>query len=138
MLLELSSGSNASPLAALIFLKHWGGGCTLLATLIGSLIFVFHGVQDDRNSRKAFIWAMILVVVSGTAVRLYLAYEFYGNYDTTSYEIVAAIVKRGGNVYAETSRYNYSPLWSLMLGALNHLQLCFSSLLRFTLSSGHS
>jgi hypothetical protein len=128
LLLELSSGPNASPSAALTFLKHWGGGCTLLATLIGSLIFAFHSVQDERNSRNALIRAMILVVVSGTAIRLYLAYNFYGNYDMQSYEIIAGIVSHGGNVYAETYRYNYSPLFSLMLGALNHLQLHFSSL----------
>jgi hypothetical protein len=128
LLLEHSSGSNASPFAALNFLKHWGGGCTLLAALIGSLIFAFHGVQDERNSRKAFIRAMILVVVSGTAIRLYLAYKFYGNYDMQSYEIIAGIVSRGGNVYAETYRYNQAPPFALILGALKCIQLHFPSL----------
>lgn len=128
MLLGHISSSNPSPRAALTFLKYWGGGCTLLATLIGGLIFAFHGVQDEGKSRKAFIWAMMLVVASGTAIRLYLAYEFYGNYDTQSNEIIADIARRGGNAYAETYRYNQAPPWSLILGALKHIQLHFPSL----------
>ena len=34
-------------------------------------------------------------------------------------------MRSGGNVYAETSRYNYSPIWSFLLAGLdgmgNHL-----------------
>jgi hypothetical protein len=121
-------GSNASPFATLVFLKYWGGSCTLLVTLIGALILAFYGAYTECKSRMTFVWAMMLVVVSGTAIRLYLAYEFYGNYDTRSNEIIAEIVTHGGNVYAETNRYNQAPLWSLMLGALKHLHLHFPSL----------
>lgn len=54
----------------------------------------------------------------GLGLRLLLAWGPYGNYDQTSFEIVARIVESGGNVYHETSRYNYGPIWSLVLFAL--------------------
>jgi hypothetical protein len=57
----------------------------------------------------------------GVGLRLYLAASFEGNFDQASYEIVAGIVRRGGNVYAETSRYNYSPIWATAVGGLDLL-----------------
>ena len=43
------------------------------------------------------------------------------NYDMASWRIVADILERGGNVYRETSRYNYSPLWAALLVVLDVL-----------------
>ena len=43
------------------------------------------------------------------------------NFDFESYEIVANIVKSGGNVYAETDRYNYGPVWFITLGWIQSL-----------------
>ena len=51
--------------------------------------------------------------VAALATRLALLNAFPGNYDTESYGIVAGIVRHGGDIYRETSRYNYSPLWAL-------------------------
>lgn len=51
----------------------------------------------------------------GVALRLALTYAHPGNYDQRSYEIVAGIMRRGGNVYQETHRYNYSPFWAYCL-----------------------
>lgn len=62
-----------------------------------------------------------LLVGIGLGLRLYLAAAFHGNYDQDSYEIVVSILRHGGNVYAETSRYNYSPLWAYSLLALSGL-----------------
>ena len=59
----------------------------------------------------------------GLGLRAWLAWDGYGNYDQTSWEIVADVVLRGGNVYTETSRYNYGPLWFLVLALLRRLQL---------------
>lgn len=53
---------------------------------------------------------MILVVVLGVLARFAVATQGH-NYDLDSYLVVADIVKRGGSVYAETSRYNYGPVW---------------------------
>lgn len=60
-------------------------------------------------------------VVVGVASRLYLATAYHGNFDEDSYEIVAAIMRHGGIVYAETDRYNYSPVWADVIAALDGL-----------------
>lgn len=57
-------------------------------------------------------------LAAGFGLRLWLAIGNYGNYDQTSFRIVAEIMERGGNVYAETTRYNYAPLWAWLLLAL--------------------
>lgn len=55
------------------------------------------------------------------AVRLGLLLSFPGNYDTESYDIVASIAARGGDPYAETTRYNYSPVWARVLAGIGSL-----------------
>ncbi|HEY6929310.1 MAG TPA: hypothetical protein VJA66_06510 [Thermoanaerobaculia bacterium] len=52
------------------------------------------------------------------AVRLVLLFSYGGGYDTESYEIIVGIEERHGDVYSETTRYNYSPVWGLWLRAL--------------------
>jgi hypothetical protein len=86
--------------------------------------------KDTRNEIGLFLLTLFAIVI-GVGLRLYLAYAFRGNFDQLSYEIVADIIKRGGNVYAETNRYNYSPVWAYVLSYLNqiaslsHLQFHF-------------
>jgi len=63
-----------------------------------------------------------LLIAAALLARLVLAWGFHGNFDEDSYEIVQGIVRAGGNVYAETSRYNYAPPWFLVLGAFNWVQ----------------
>jgi hypothetical protein len=63
----------------------------------------------SRGLRAALLAAGFAAAL---AVRLWLLFGFHGNYDTESYGIVAEIARRGGDFYAETTRYNYSPLWS--------------------------
>jgi hypothetical protein len=57
-------------------------------------------------------WSAILI---GAALRFVVASRGH-NYDVDSYRIVAEILQRGGNVYSETSRYNYGPIWFILLG----------------------
>lgn len=57
-------------------------------------------------------------LIAGFALRLTLAIVTRPNFDLQSYGIVSAIVSNGGNVYAQTNRYNYSPLWSFVVTAL--------------------
>lgn len=76
-------------------------------------------MTEPAESRHADSPSAVLVgagILVGLSLRLWLAWGPYGNYDQVSYRIVSEIVARGGNVYAETSRYNYGPLWSLLLG----------------------
>lgn len=62
-----------------------------------------------RWTRRSTTFTLILLL--GLLPRLYLAFAFDGNADQTSYSIVRGILDGGGNVYAETRFYNYSPLW---------------------------
>lgn len=65
------------------------------------------------------------VVLAGVALRLaYLAID--ANFDFESYEIVASIREGGGNVYAETTRYNYGPLWFIVIDGLARIARAIS------------
>lgn len=64
--------------------------------------------------RIKIIFAVLIV---GIILR-YLVTLFGHNFDLDSYEIVGKIVTSGGNVYAETNRYNYGPIWSWVIGLL--------------------
>src|SRR5262249_20117774 len=71
----------------------------------------------DASSRISPV-VLVLATLAGLGLRLWLAAGHYGNYDQTSFQAVSGIVARGGNVYAETSRYNYSPVWAHILALL--------------------
>lgn len=77
--------------------------------------------KDAEVSTTDALAYFIFVIFSGTCVRLFLAYFFYGNFDMQSFEIAADIAERGGNVYLETNRYNYSPLWFMVIGSLKKI-----------------
>jgi hypothetical protein len=78
-------------------------------TLIALFLILFY--RPKNLSEKQYLAGLFLVVLSGTFIRFLLAYSYYGNYDMESYEIVRRIVASGGNVYALTTRYNYTPVW---------------------------
>jgi hypothetical protein len=63
-----------------------------------------------RTARAVFLLVLVL--------RIAIAAQFPGNFDSGSYLIVAKAVRSGQNVYAATDRYNYSPLWSYVVAAL--------------------
>jgi hypothetical protein len=69
----------------------------------------------SHNEKLALFTATI---VMGVAIRLFLAFTTAGNFDMRSYEIVLEHVRNGENVYTATHRYNYSPVWFHLLGAL--------------------
>ncbi len=68
---------------------------------------------DHRINTYFFI-----VLLVGISLRLIMPLRGY-NFDVQSYRIVAYIVAHGGNVYAETARYNYGPIWFSILHALD-------------------
>ncbi|HTD53462.1 MAG TPA: hypothetical protein VK780_10595, partial [Thermoanaerobaculia bacterium] len=53
------------------------------------------------------------------ALRVVFVFAYPGGYDTQSYEMVVSIEERHGNVYSETTRYNYSPVWGWVLLGLS-------------------
>ena len=62
--------------------------------------------------RALLLFSLILLL------RVSVAAQFRGNFDSQSFVFAADAAVSGENVYAETSRYNYSPLWAYVLGAL--------------------
>lgn len=71
--------------------------------------------------RVPLFLGLALGVLLAVVLRLHLAWSYFGNFDQESYDIVRQIFAHHGNVYAETTRYNYSPVWYLTLGMLGTL-----------------
>jgi hypothetical protein len=74
-------------------------------------------VREVAPRQLGRVAAFAVIVGLGLGLRLLLACYTYGNADMNSYYTVRAILDRGGNVYAETRYYNYSPVWMLVLKA---------------------
>lgn len=62
--------------------------------------------------RALLLFSLILLL------RITVAAQFRGNFDSQSFVYAADAAVHGENVYAATDRYNYSPLWAYVLGAL--------------------
>lgn len=76
-----------------------------------------------RVSRRT-TFVLIATLVVGVVGRC-LVSTLGHNYDTISYAIVATIVEEGGNVYRDTTRYNYAPPWSYVVHRLASWALLF-------------
>jgi len=63
-----------------------------------------------REARMIFLLVLVL--------RIAVAAQFRGNFDSGSFLIVANAVLAGQDVYAVTDRYNYSPVWSYVVAGL--------------------
>lgn len=75
--------------------------------------------MTKRNWDKKVYTVSANVMILGTALGIiarFLMMVWGNNYDFESYKIVGEIVSKGGNVYAETSRYNYAFIFSLIQG----------------------
>lgn len=75
------------------------------------------------SSQLSLIIGIILI---GCMFRFTVASLGY-TYDMESYRIVGEIVSRGGNVYQETVRYNYGPIWFSILGIIYTVASLFSN-----------
>jgi hypothetical protein len=65
-------------------------------------------------TRKRAILVFFLIL----ALRVAVAAQFRGNFDSQSFLIAAQLAAHGDNVYAGTNRYNYSPLWAYVLAGI--------------------
>lgn len=70
--------------------------------------------------------ALTILLLSGITLR-FLAASVGHTFDMESFEIVGKIFVNGGNVYAETSRYNYGPVWFLILGLFQSVASLFQN-----------
>lgn len=80
---------------------------------------LFNWFFADSQRKTALSWFILLLII-GSALRLLAAHRGY-NFDIVSFRIVADIAANGGNVYAETQRYNYGPIWFHLLSLLDSL-----------------
>lgn len=106
-------------LVLLFSAAHYGISTANTMGLITFFVFILiFFYRPTFSSRYEFYITFAAIIIVGTAIRLYLAFCFYGNYDMESYDIVSDLVLHGQNVYNETARYNYSPIWFTILGIL--------------------
>jgi hypothetical protein len=105
-------------LARLIFT----GFAVMLISVLCMVLLLMHCTETKTSlapiPQKYTIFILLLIVLNGTIVRLIMASAYYGNFDMQSFDMIANIVTRGGNIYAITPRYNYSPVWFTILGFL--------------------
>lgn len=90
---------------------------------------MFSEIRQDKlcKLQKRIVdnrYFLSIVVAIGVVLR-FIIIAIGHNFDFDSYMIVGEIVKNGGNVYAETSRYNYGPLFFLVQGLLYSISSIF-------------
>jgi hypothetical protein len=99
-------------------------GLVALAGFFASVaLFVINSGEQPAISKPKLVLMVAMIILAGTAIRLILAAAIYGNHDMQMYEIYAGIAVKGGNVYAETSKYNLTPVKLWVLCALKQIQL---------------
>jgi len=76
-------------------------------------------LSDESRPGRVFLSVCAAGFFATLALRLGLLFAYPGNYDSESFRMVAAIAARGGDIYAETWRYNYSPAWGQLLRGLD-------------------
>ena len=70
------------------------------------------------TTKKGMDLYFFIIILAGIGLRLVMPMRGY-NQDVEAYRVVADIVAHGGNVYAETKRYNYGPIWFHILHVLD-------------------
>lgn len=70
------------------------------------------------------------IILLGVTLRLLLPIRGF-NYDIESWKIAADIMAHDGNVYGETGRYNYGPIWFYILHFVNQSFGGFGELVAF-------
>jgi len=79
-----------------------------------------------KFSRGLTWFFIVTTILLGVILRFYAMTRGF-NFDFNSYKIVGDIVVNGGNVYSETTRYNYGPIWFAILGVFREIGLQFSN-----------
>jgi hypothetical protein len=108
------------------------GFAIAIVSVISLILIVISCIETKKSllpvPQKYTIFVLLLIVLNGTIIRLIMAWAYYGNFDMQSLDGIANIVINKGNVYALTSRYNYSPIWFTILGFLKQVQIQLPSL----------
>ncbi|MBR2904440.1 MAG: glycosyltransferase family 2 protein, partial [Lentisphaeria bacterium] len=88
----------------------------LVKAAISSFFQTFAVAMNESRGTLIFLFVLILSFL----LKFYSS-KLGKNFDFDSYCIVKEIVKKGGNVYTETARYNYGPVWFYILHFLDLL-----------------
>ncbi|MBQ6111682.1 MAG: hypothetical protein IJL01_04735, partial [Synergistaceae bacterium] len=68
----------------------------------------------NKNNYSKIFWISVLAGITLRFVLMTLGH----NFDFESYCIVGKLAAHGKNIYANTGRYNYGPVWFTLLGIL--------------------
>ncbi len=104
-----------------VSIKKW----KLLRAAALSFIQTFSFSLENRRA----LWFFSVAAIFSLLAKLLMASRGY-NFDFESYNIVANLIDQGKNVYAETHRYNYGPIWFYILWFLKTIS---GSLFRYSL-----
>ena len=105
---------------------------TSILTIIIYLIYL-----NIYFASKNYKIAIILVFILSFVLKMFLAFNLFGTYDMKSFYIVSKLMDKGitTNIYAETDRYNYSPIWAITIYLITQLSkisnISLSALLKF-------
>ncbi len=118
------TAENKEKVFFLILRRMFVALVALVSFIASAALFLINWVgRQTPVSKTRVVITAALIILAGTIIRLVLASAAFGNFDMDSYEIVVGIDHRGGNVYAETERYNYSPVWLMILIPLKRMQI---------------
>ncbi len=81
--------------------------------------------MDLKLKRNSFIIIGCLII--GVFLRFWVS-RFGYNYDFESYKIVGDLMNQGSNVYANTARYNYGPVFFYIQGLLYRISNLFGGM----------
>ena len=121
---------------------NWPGDGTFFAAAALRIILVLLGLLallsvimavNSKRAKFAGGWEAVkrfcskyqklilsLAIVLGVAARVAVSLLGY-DFDMESIAIIGHILQHGGNVYVETYRYNYGPIWFNIIGLLDKL-----------------
>lgn len=88
-------------------------------------------LKNESPVKRISIPLVISLFLFGLVLRLYATYLSPQIVDVDSFYLVGQLVSDGKNIYQETTRYNYGPLWSYICGGLYWLTQLFHGDIHF-------
>jgi len=83
-------------------------------------------INKPEENRHSLIYYVVIILMLSFMLRIFVMFKGY-NFDFLSYTIVGNLVMKGGNVFKETSRYNYGPLFSIIQGSFYNVSIHFTN-----------
>lgn len=92
--------------------------------------------HDRLNSDKHKFWLILFAIIAaGLALRLVLAYTFYGTQDVDAWEQFSTYWERHKSPYDQSLRFNYGPPWFWIISSVEYfrrfLNIPFSTAIKF-------